>query len=421
MSGRDRLGPGLPDSSEGGPDDGPGRPLVDGHDHREDHDDHDDHSDEPASSTAAARGPEDYPHTRREQRTRRRGRSLRRMLILSVVLGLVVWAGWVSFSTLAPLNSQETESSDFEGPGGEQVLFVVAPGDTGQAIGGKLAEAGIVKTSQAFVEAAMADPRSGGIQPGDYLLRDRMRAMDALAVLVDPANRKVDRVIIREGLWAEAVFTALSEATGHPVEAYEQAAADPSALGLPAEAAGDLEGYLFPATYDFTSQDSPAQQLRTLITKTKSELASRGLDPERARDTLIIASIIEAEVRLPQDRPKVARVIFNRLEGGMNLQMDSTVNFGVGKRSITTTDEERADDNPWNTYKYGGLPAGPVCSPGAASIEAALSPVDGPWLYFVAVNPDAGETKFAVTKAEHDVNVAEFRQWCELPENDGRC
>jgi UPF0755 protein len=141
--------------------------------------------------------------------------------------------------------------------------------------------------------------------------------------------------------------------------------------------------------------------------------------------TMIVASIVEGEVSGDADRGKVARVIENRLRtrGAPNyglLQMDSTVHYAVQKRGRAgTTDADRQSASPYNTYKAQGLPPGPINSPGAASIEAAANPERGPWLFFVTVNPDTGETKFAATQAEHDRNVAEFQAWCR--ENRDRC
>ena len=140
--------------------------------------------------------------------------------------------------------------------------------------------------------------------------------------------------------------------------------------------------------------------------------------------TLTVASIVEGEAGAA-DRGKVARVVENRLKEvdgptvGM-LQMDSTVHYVYQERGKAgTTDEMRADDSPYNTYKHQGLPPGPINNPGAAAIEAAASPEEGDWLFFVTVNPDTGETKFARSQTDHDNNVKEFEQWCS--ENRERC
>ena len=125
------------------------------------------------------------------------------------------------------------------------------------------------------------------------------------------------------------------------------------------------------------------------------------------------------------DRAKVERVIENRLNDPNGptvgrLQMDSTVHYIEQERGRAgTSNEARSSDSPYNTYRVKGLPPGPINSPGAKSIEAAVNPADGPWFYFVAVNPTTGETKFAVTQAEHDANVREFNEWCSA--NKDKC
>jgi UPF0755 protein len=131
------------------------------------------------------------------------------------------------------------------------------------------------------------------------------------------------------------------------------------------------------------------------------------------QEVVTVASIVQSEARNASDFPKVARVIYNRLDRGMPLQMDSTVHYAVGKSGqLTTTDEDRASSSPYNTYRFPGLPPGPIASPGDAALKAALHPADGDWIYFVTVNPDTGETKFAVTNAQHQRNVAQLREFC---------
>ena len=121
----------------------------------------------------------------------------------------------------------------------------------------------------------------------------------------------------------------------------------------------------------------------------------------------------------PQTRKVIDNRLANQLRNGGRLQLDSTVGYAVGRRTLTTTATERNVNSPYNTYRYGGLPPGPIDSPGKAAIQAALSPADGPWLYFVTVDPSTGETKFATTSAEHQRNVAEFQAWCR--NNPGQC
>ncbi len=347
-------------------------------------------------------------------------RAARRLLVFVVAIGLIATAGFAAVTVLRPMVSGlGGGQSDYPGPGSGAVTVVVSPGDTGRTIGQTLADAGVVLTAKAFSDAAQDNPVAGGIQPGTYILKKEMKAADAVTFLADPANRSVKNVTIREGLWASETFAALAKASGKPVSEYQAAAKNVAALGLPAGANGNIEGYLFPATYDFAPDSTPADQLKTMVQKAVSTLTGLGVTPENMEKTVVTASILEAEGSNTDDREKIARVLLNRLDKGMNLQLDSTVSYGVQKRSITTTDAARADKNPYNTYLNAGLPSGPIGNPGADAIQAALHPADGPWLFFVAVNPSTGETKFAVTAAEHDQNVLEFHAWCSA--NPGKC
>src|SRR5690606_16365559 len=153
--------------------------------------------------------------------------------------------------------------------------------------------------------------------------------------------------------------------------------------------------------------------------KLEDRASSLGLTP---LELVTVASIVEREAGSanPDDRARVARVIVNRLAQDMPLQMDSTVHYAVNDyATTTTTDEQRAVDSPYNTYKHKGLPPGPIAAPGRAALEAATSPAAGDWLYFVTVNLDTGETRFAVTYEEHEANVALFQQWCQANPGKG--
>lgn len=348
----------------------------------------------------------------------RPGGAKRRRIVLGAAV-LVVLAGLVlAFTMIAPIVSDLTASKDFDGPGSGSATVVVNPGDSGLAIGQTLQEAGVVKTVEAFAEA-LQDTPGDEIQPGSYTLMKEMKASDAVTALRERTSLNQTQVTIREGLRATEIFGLLSKATGVPLAEYEAAAKTPDELGLPEAAGGEIEGYLFPATYTFNPDTSAVDQLTALVSQATGRWSALGVEPDTMQDTITIASIVEAEARLPQDRPKVAAVIENRLRIGMALQMDSTVAYGVGKRALTTTDQERANDNPYNTYLHPGLPAGPINNPGAEAVKATLEPAAGKWLYFVTVNPQTGETKFAETHAEHQRNVQEFQAWCQA--NPGTC
>lgn len=393
--------------------------------------DHDEHVDAQVAPDDPDAGRAPAPLTRRElreaeQRSRRApGRrshkppAWRRLAV--ILLALVVVGGGVAiaYTYLRPVVSGFLESNDYPGPGSGQVEVKVEQGDTGAAIAKTLVEADVVKSSKAYIEAAKANPKSAAIQPGAYRLKKQMSAAEAVSVLVDPKNRITSSVTIREGLWAKEIYAELSKQTGIPVADYTAAAKDGAALGLPAAAKGNVEGYLFPASYSFDPGTSAKDQLAQLVGQSVKRLNALGVPEDRMEHVVTVASLVEAEARHPEDRPKVARVIENRLAKNMPLQLDSTVNYAVGKHGITTTDADRQSKNPYNTYAHPGLPPAPIGNPGESAIKAAAEPAQGPWLFFVTVNPETGETKFAATYAEHEKYVAEFQGWCQA--HKGTC
>ena len=187
--------------------------------------------------------------------------------MLLVTLALVGGAGIVAVQVLKPMVAGLTASNDWTGTGTGKATVVVRSGDAGRTIGVALQKAGVVKTSKAFADVAAGNPQAGSIQPGTYALRTRMSAASALDMLLDPANRTVPRVTVREGLWTSEVIKALSEGTGRPLAEYQAALKNPTALGLPASARGNVEGYLFPATYEFDADAGATTQLRTMVAK----------------------------------------------------------------------------------------------------------------------------------------------------------
>ncbi len=356
-------------------------------------------------------------HAPRQQR--RRPRRLRRFITLVVALAIVACAGYGAMTALRPAYQSLTASDDFSGEGQGRAEVVIAQGATGRAIAKVLATAGVVKTAGAFEDAYSANAAAATIQPGTYALRRQMSAGSAVTLLLDPKARITERVTVREGLRAREVVALLSRSTGQPVAAYTAALRNPATLGLPAQARGKVEGWLFPASYEFEPRQTAAQQLAAMVTATKRQLAALKVAPADSERVLTVASIAEVEAAAPADYAKVARTIGNRLARGMQLQLDSTVSYAVGKRTLTTTAAERAVRSPYNTYVAKGLPAGPISNPGKAAIQGALRPTPGPWLYWVTVDPGTGLTKFAVTGAEHDRNVAQFRTWCTA--HPGKC
>jgi len=360
-----------------------------------------------ASSRSAQRSAQRGDRDRR--RKRRRTTALVALAVCAVLFGGgAVLVGSQASSLVASL----TDSGDYEGTGSGDVDVTIPAGASGRTIASTLAEAGVVKTSGAFLTAAAEEPASTSIQPGTYRLRSEMSAASALALLLDPSSRQSLQVQIIEGNLASQIFQKLSEASGRPVSDYEAAAKDP-ALGLPAAANGSVEGYLFPATYTYDLDSTPLEQLQAMVTRATQAMDEVGFpaDPAERHRLLTEASLVQKEGANAEDMAKVARVIENRITAGQPLQFDTTVNYATGKTGLTTTAEDRASTSPYNTYLYPGLPPGPIASPGEDAMRAALQPAEGTWLYFVVTDPTTGATAFADTYEEHQRNVAQFQAW----------
>lgn len=364
-------------------------------------------------------------------RPRRRRKPVLRGVALLLALGLVVVVGVYSFNAVrgllpeVSLGGSQTEPADYEGSGSGEVMVEIPDGASGGEIGEILVEHDVVASASAFTAAISADNRGGSIQPGTYRMAEQMSSEAAVSRLLDGGYREINGVIIREGLWVAETFELLAEQTGHEVSEYEDI--DPADLDLPEAANGELEGFLFPSTYEFPATAGPQDQLQTMIDQGMAVHTRLGLEGEELREVVIKASIIQGEGMFAEDLPKIARVTENRLEGNSEtngyLQMDSTVHFIYQERGLAgTTEDQRANDDPYNTYYHPGLPPGPINSPGEASLEAAVNPEPGDWVYFVTVNPSTGETKFAATYDEHLVNVEEFQRWCQENLDDtGQC
>ena len=344
----------------------------------------------------------------------RGGRGSRRRSPLAAIVSLLVLAGLVAgifYGGKALIGLVNPGGEDYAGQGSGTVEVRVSSGDTLSDIARTLVAEGVIASPGPFVDAAETEPAATGIQPGVYALRSQMSGQAALDLLLDPAARQVTRVTVREGLTVAATLALLSEQTGTPLPELQAVAADPAATGLPAYAHGLLEGFLFPATYDVEPDDTPADVLRGMVTRTDQALDALQV-PEADRLTVLTkASIVQAEAASPEDMAMVARVLENRLADGMPLQLDTTVNYANGKSGITTTPEDRANPSPYNTYLHPGLPPGAIGNPGEQAIEAVLAPAPGDWRFFVVIDPDTGETRFARTAEEHQQNVLLFQQW----------
>jgi UPF0755 protein len=340
-----------------------------------------------------------------DEPARRRRSGLKSCLALLLVAGLLVAAGIAAISFgRDKISDLLAQPADYSGGGKGTVLIEVQQGQSVAEIGRNLKAEGVVKSVEAFTDAAHGDEDATSIQVGFYELKKQMPAADALEVLVDEDNLVQNTVTVPEGLRVEDTLKALAKGTDIPLREFTAASKDARAIGLPGYAKGNPEGYLFPATYAFAPNADAAEMLGDMVDRWRQ--AAEDADLEGAAEELgysphelmTIASLVESEANRAQDRGKVARVIYNRLEtdatDGM-LQIDATVNYALGRDLGLGLGPEDLDvDSPYNTRKYPGLPPGPIESPGDDAIEAATDPTEGDWVYYVTVNLDTGETRF---------------------------
>ncbi|MBD8869757.1 endolytic transglycosylase MltG [Nocardioides donggukensis] len=371
----------------------------------------------------------------RESRSHRGGRRSRRgrrakgvagCLIPLLIVAMLVGGSWIALTKgVDYVRDQFADPEDFPGPGSGSVTVEVEQGDTAADIGRMLKEKGVVASVDAFTAAANArSDEAGRIQVGFYEVQSEMRANDALSVLVDPANLLQSAVTIPEGLRVVDIVELLAKNTDFGKARYEKALDEPGKLGLPKYAGGEAEGYLFPATYMFKPNDDPTSILRTMVDRWKQAADEAGIveaadelgyEPE---ELVTIASLVEAEGR-GDDMPKIARVIYNRLETKGEptygkLEIDATVNYALGRNLGVAISQEDLDvDSEYNTRRYPGLPPGPIEAPGLAALEAAANPAEGDWFFYVTVNLKTGETKFAEDYDQFLEYKAEFQEYCQ--------
>jgi UPF0755 protein len=299
----------------------------------------------------------------------------------------------------------------FSGP--EQ--FVEIPAGAGTpAIGDRLVSAGVIRDRLTYRAALWLSGHARRLQAGEYRFTEPMTALDVVGKIAR-GDVYVVAVTFREGLTI-AESAKVFEAHGFGTAAsFVEAAQDASAIHGLDPAARTLEGYLFPETYSLPRHTDAPHLIRLMVERfkhmytpeLKAAADARGMT---VRQVATIASIVEKETARAEERPLVAAVYENRLRIGMGLQCDPTVIYALqlaGRYTGNLHHDDLAFDSPYNTYRYAGLPPGPIASPGKASIEATVHPADADYLYFVSRND--GTHEFARTLAEHNRNVRIFQ------------
>lgn len=341
-------------------------------------------------------------------------------IAILIISGTGVWLFWNEYGTRIINYFAEEEVADFEGGGAQPAIeIVVNPGDIGETVARTLAAEGVTASFEAVYEILLRDATIT-FQPGTYRLLTGMSAESAIAALRDPSNRVQIQFVIPEGVTLQRALEIIADSASLPLDDLVAAASDPAVFGAnPTN--GSLEGYLFPATYTFEPGTEATDIVARMVDEMRARLAAAGVAEENWHEVLTLASLIQREARFEEDFYKVSRVFTNRLEVNMPLQSDATVTYWTGNYDQAgTSDADRADENnPYNTYVYPGLPPGPISLPGELAIEAALSPAEGEWLYFVSVDLRTGETVFSETYQQHLRAVEQWLAWCRESEENG--
>ena len=295
------------------------------------------------------------------------------------------------------------------GPPAETFVEVV-PGMGSRTIAALLAEHRIIRSRYAFDLWHVL--RGGTLKAGEY-------RFDQPATLAAVYNRLVRgdvytrTVTIPEGFNLFDIAQAVQDAQLGSKESFLAAATQDVALIADLDpGAKNLEGYLFPDTYRFQRHQPPSQLLAAMVRRFRQSSASIGLEGDDHR-IVTLASLVEKETPVAEDRPLVASVLENRLAKDMPLMTDPTVIYAAllekqYRGTIYQSDLKR--DSAYNTYRHTGLPPGPICSPGIASLQAAMHPKDSNFLYFVADASGSGHSRFATTLEEHERNVSAYRR-----------
>lgn len=322
----------------------------------------------------------------------------------AVLIGLLV-AG--SLGAFLYLRSIGVNSASDPGP---KVEVVIPSGASAAAIGEALQEKGVIESAFGFRVAAYLEGGAEKIQAGRYELPTGLSANDALAILVEegPVVEFVN-VTFPEGSWLSDFAGILEDKTHIDGDRFLRLTTSgkiESKYRPPN--VETMEGLLFPSTYQIVERDtarSVAQRLAGEFEKQAdkvdfSRAEALGVTPYEA---ITIASMIEAEAALDEERPMIARVIYNRIEEGMELGIDATVQYAIGEHKEELTVSDLAVDSPYNTRKHPGIPPTPIGAPGLASLRAAIAPADGPWLYYV-LNDCEGHHAFSASYDEFLAN-----------------
>ncbi len=358
------------------------------------------------------------PGARKRSQRRRAGRRRRHRIapIIAIVLIFVlIGVSYKIVTSVAGRFNDRFAVPDYAGSGQGFTRVKISPGDGASDVASAMEKAGVVKSARAFVDAAEKSGRANDIQAGLYKVPLHASGATAMSAILDPANRLVSQVTIPEGYTVRQVLPLLAGKTGVPLAQLQAATARISTLGLPQGfAPKSAEGFLFPATYEIEPDESALELVQQLTGQFDAEYrklnfaAGAKAQQLTAYQALIIASLVESEAKFPEDRPKIARVILNRMANGTPIGIDAANRYGVALTGKDPNSVTYTEDSPYNVRTHLGLPPTPVSNPGEASLQAAIAPAAGDWLYYVVADA-AGHHIFTASEDEWVQAVAKCK------------
>jgi UPF0755 protein len=323
---------------------------------------------------------------------------VRTLLRLFLIL-LLAFSAWLAVSLFLPTAPPYPD---------EQHTLVFPPGTSAITIAARLKDAGVIRSEYAFL--VLHGLRHRRLKAGEYAFLHPASALEIYQRLAR-GDVFVHTVVIPEGFNIFNIADALARAGVCSREEFLQVAQHDTALISDLDPqAPSLEGYLFPDTYGFSRRQTPHEMAEIMVRRFRQEAREIGLTSDVHR-VVTLASIVEKETSLPEERPVVASVMLNRLARNMGLNTDPSVIYAsllAHKYDGTIRQSDLHLDSPYNTYKYAGMPPGPIANPGRSSLQAAMHPAQTDYLYFVANNH--GGHNFSSTIEEHDRNVALYRR-----------
>jgi len=327
-------------------------------------------------------------------------RRVRRIALL-VVAVVAATVGVVAWRALSPTETLAAGPRVVEIPAHQGVMDIAR----------QLRDADIIRSPEAFVALSALRGTARALRAGEYEFPRDGTTLTALRLL-ESGKVRLHQVLHPEGATIAELTRTLEQQQLAKAADVTRVAADPAFLRSLGVEAPSLEGYVFPDTYHFAKGLTPEQILTRMVQRLRAKLSpevvararDRGMD---VHQLLTLASIIEREAAVEDERPLISGVFWNRLQTGMPLQADPTVQYAVGKERRALTRADLATDHPYNTYVHPGLPPGPIASPGLSAIQAAVAPAPVKYLYFVA--SDDHRHHFSTTIAEHNAAVARYR------------